>query len=247
MKRTQARRTALALAAFALLHVSAEQGAGQPAGPPPPPVWHAWCMESSEIGGFSVKYFWSKGRSLRVESVIRGQPVLTLVNREWYYAIDVIGNTGIAVQRSPRARAEDARGERPFGDEARIVLERGEKVRSEKLGTATADVYRLNDETARRDVWVAQGGERLPLRVEIFDRALKTPSRRDYMGWTQALDLPDSFFEPDPRVKLERMSYDEYLKSSTNAPAGPVPVLYGSLLHGPSEEPAAVRTDPSPR
>jgi hypothetical protein len=241
--------TSLLAATLALAATAAAQGDKKAAGPPPPPVWHAQAMATSEIGGSSFTHFWSKGRSLRALTVVQGRPVLTLVHRDWYYAIDELGQEGIAVQRSPQARADDAKGERPFGEEAKVMLARGEKIRSEKRGPTTVDIYRLNDESARRDVWVAQGPEHLPLRVEIFDKALKSQHRRDYFGWTQELEIPDAFFEPDPRVKLERYSYDEYLKKSANDPVGPVPVMYGSLLHGEPGEgaPAPATGAPSPR
>jgi hypothetical protein len=243
--------TRVALAAVPLLLAPAlafaQAGDKRPAGPPAPPVWHAQKMETTELSGFSVTYFWSRGRSLRAETVFQGEPMLTLVHGDWYYAIDELRGSGVAIQRGPAARAADARNERPFAEEARMILSRGgEKIRSEKSGTQQVDVYRLNDEAARRDVWVVQGKEPLPLRVEVFDKGMKSQSRRDYIGWTQALDLPDAFFEPDPRVKLERYSYDEYLKKSADGPVGPAPILYGSLLHGePTDE--APRSAPTPR
>jgi hypothetical protein len=247
-------RTRAALA-LGLLLVSApapaQQGQKNAATPRAETVWHAQQMATSEIGGFSISYFWSRGRNLRVATVLQGQPMLTLVHGDTYYAIDELRGTGLAIQRGPAALAADAKGERPFAEEARMVLGRGgEKIRTEKLAGRDIDVYRLNDEAARRDVWVTQGKEPLPLRVEVFDKGLKSPSRRDYIGWTQALELPDAFFEPDPRVKLERYTYDEYVKKAADGPLGPVPILFGTLLHGEPTDgaPAPAPTSaPTPR
>ena len=44
--------------------------------------------------------------------------------------------------------------------------------------------------------------------------------------------LDDAFFEPDPRVVLERLEYADYLARAPQGPVGPAPVLYRDLLHG---------------
>ena len=46
------------------------------------------------------------------------------------------------------------------------------------------------------------------------------------------LELSDAFFEPDPRVKLERVEYADYVTRSQTGPVGPAPVLFSNLLHG---------------
>ncbi|UCE85353.1 MAG: hypothetical protein JSU66_13530, partial [Deltaproteobacteria bacterium] len=84
----------------------------------------------------------------------------------------------------------------------------------------------------RRQVWATQEDPKLPIRVEIFDRASGHTTRADYLEWTRRLDVPDSFFEPDPRLTLERVSYDDYVERSAREAVGPVPVLFGDLLHG---------------
>jgi hypothetical protein len=242
-------RAALALG-FLLLSTAASAQGQKAATPPAQTVWHAQAVSTSPLSGFSLSYYWSRGRSLRVSTVLQGQPMLTLVHGDTYYAIDELGGTGLAIQRGPAALAADAKGERPFADEARMVMSRGEKIRTEKLGGRDVDLYRLNDEAARRDVWVSQGEDRLPFRVEVFDKALKSQSRREYGNWTQALELPDSFFEPDPRVKLERYTYDEYVKKAADGPIGPVPILFGTLLHGEPTDGApapAATSAPTPR
>ena len=131
-------------------------------------------------------------------------------------------------------------------ERAREALRRDwEQTKADLTGNASGhDLNQSIGDTVRQ----ATGKDPLPLRVEVFDKGLKSPSRRDYIGWTQALELPDAFFEPDPRVKLERMSYDEYLKRSAEGPVGSVPILFGSLLHGePTDGAPATTSAPTPR
>jgi hypothetical protein len=206
---------------------------GAPMGPPGPPVWHAESITESPVG-VSFSTFWSKGRSLRAYTVIQGRPVLTLVHGDWYYAIDELGGKGIGVQRSPRALQEDAKAERPFGNEAEFVIRGGgEVIRSENEGSIKVNVWRLTDDYARREVWVPAEGARIPLRVDTFDRQMGVERRVRYVAWSRDIELPDRFFEPDPRFQIERFTYQQYLERTTQ---GPVPVLYGELLHGPRPE-----------
>ena len=222
-----------------LLVATAGAAAGAPAEAPPAasapqPVWHAQAVNEGPAG-LTLTYYWSKGRSLRAFTVVAGRPVLTLVDHDWYYVVDEVSGRGMAVQRASRALAEDARGERPFGQEAEIMVAMGaEKVRTERVGPTEVDVYRLSDHNGRREVWVPADGRRLPLRVEVFDRAMKSNHRVQYIAWTQDLELPERFFQPDPRIELDRMTYDEYLKRAANELL--LPILYGSLLHGPRPE-----------
>lgn len=196
-------------------------------------VWFVQAMNTTPTVGLAISYFWSKGRKLRVSTIVQGQPILTLVSGDWYYAIDVLGERGLAIARSAKALAEDAKGGRPFANEAQLIRDRGgEIVRTDQLGSLVCDIYRLTDEGGRREVWVPQKGEDLPLRVEVFDRATGETRRIDYVGWATSLHLPDSFFDPDPRVELEELTYDEYLKRAGQGPVGPIPVLYGYMLHG---------------
>ena len=233
-------RTILRLLLLAPALALASAAAGAPAEAPtpakavPPPVWHAQAVNEGPAG-LTLTYYWSKGRSLRSFSVVAGRPILTLVHQDWYYVVDEVAGKGIAVQRSTRALEEDAKGGRPFGQEAEIMMDLGaEKVRTERLGPTQVDVYRLSDHKGRREVWVPADGQRLPLRVEVFDRAMKSNHRVQYISWTQDLELPDRFFQPDPRIELDRMTYDEYLKRAATELL--LPILYGSLLHGPRPE-----------
>jgi hypothetical protein len=195
-------------------------------------VWHVQRVAEGPTG-VSITYFWSKGRSMRAVTVVQGRPILTLIYRDWYYVIDEVSGTGLAVQRSTQALQEDAAGGRPFAQEAELIIAQGaELVRTEKLGPTTTEVWRLTDRTGRREVWMPAGGERIPLRAVIFDRAVAEEHTVRYLGWTRNLELRDDFFRPDPRIQLERLTYAEYLKRTAAGPVGPAPVLYNTLLHG---------------
>lgn len=227
-------RWVLLLALIAAAPVSAQEPEPQPQPEPPAPAptWYAQALTSTLVGP-TITFYWSKGRSMRAFTVVQGRPVLTLVHGEWYYVIDQLAGTGLAVQRSAKALAEDARGRRPFAREADLILAQGaERVRTEDLGGMKAHVYRLTDRVSKREVWIPADGERIPLLVEVFDRALKQNRRTQYAGWRRDLRIPDAFFRPDPRVELERFGYEEYLARSAQGPVGELPVLYGTLLHG---------------
>ncbi len=56
------------------------------------------------------------------------------------------------------------------------------------------------------------------------------------MNWSRALEIRDSFFEPDPRVELVQLSYEEYLKRADKEPVTPFPPFFHHLLHGPRED-----------
>jgi hypothetical protein len=208
-----------------------------PMGPSGPPVWHADSVTESPAG-LSFTSYWSKGRSLRSYTVIQGRPVLTLVHGEWYYTIDELGGKGVAVQRSPRALQEDAKVERPFANEAEFVISRGgEVIKTESNGPIKINVWRLSDGSARREVWVPAEGERVPLQVVTFDRQLGAERRVRYISWARDIELPDRFFEPDPRIEFERLTYQEYMdRSAEGGQVTPIPILFSELLHGTRPE-----------
>jgi hypothetical protein len=200
-----------------------------------PDVWYAQRIMGGDTP-IRVEQLWSKGRKLRSETVVAGYPVLTLVSGEFYYVIDPVKMVGLAVRRSPAALLVDRNkpAERPFGSEGEQLSASGaEKVRSDSLGGQACQVFRLTDERGRQEVWVTDSALRLPLRIDAIDRSSGAHVRTDYVGWLQGeLDLPDSYFEPDPRVQLERLEYDEYVKRAAAGPVGPAPVLFRDLLHG---------------
>jgi len=201
-----------------------------------PPVWHVQGVKQGR-GGTTITYYWSKGRSLRALTVVGGHPVVTLVHGDWYHVFDQIGGQGISVRRSDRALAADRKGGRPFARELEVLLAEGaERVGTEQYGGGPVDVYRLTTERGRREVWAAGKDQRLPVYVEMFDRRAMATETIRYLNWSRGLEIPDRFFEPDPRIELRTLTYAEYLEAAGEGPVGPVPVLYGSLLHGPRPE-----------
>lgn len=206
--------------------------------PAPADTWYAQALARGDAG-LGVTHFWSKGPKLRAETVVAGHKIVTIVNGPTYYAYDGTSGQGIAIERDASALEKDRRGRRPFGNEYERLLELGaELVREEKrLGQATG-VYRLTDEFGRRELWVTQDELRIPLRIEIYNRATTQRTTTDYLNWQSGLSIEDAFFEPDPRAKLEAMDYATYAKrTATEGPVGPVPVLYRALLYADSASP----------
>jgi hypothetical protein len=201
------------------------------------PTWYAQALARGELG-LNVTHFWSKGAMLRAETVIAGHAVVTIVKGPWYYAIDELTGRGLAIRRDAGAVARDAPERRPFGNEYEILLAQGaEKVGEEMLWGRSTEVYRITDRQGRREAWVTSDDAKLPLRVEIFDRQSGKQGSTEYVIWNGSLDIPDAFFEPAPDIAFERMEFEEYVRrSAESGSAGPVPVLYASLLHGPVSE-----------
>lgn len=198
----------------------------------PEETWYAEAFTQAD-GTPTQRAMWSKGRKFRDQIVVAGIPATTIVSGDTYYAIDELHGVGVAIQRSPKALALDAKGGRPFLDEAaRIEAEGAEKVRTERIGGRACDVYRITNDDGKREAWLTQDALRLPVRIEVYSRATDTTSLT-YVNWQRGLEIPDAFFEPDPRVRLERMTWQEYVERLGKGPVGPVPILYGDLLLGP--------------
>jgi hypothetical protein len=200
-----------------------------------PTSWYALRITRGDTGVI-VTNLWSSGRNLRAEAVIEGVPIAQLVSGEWYYVIDGARHLGIAVRRSPAALQADLTSKaRPFGNEAVDLEKRGaERVREEDVGGRKAKVLRLTDHMGRHEVWVTDDASALPIRIDSTDRESGVHIVTDYVDWLSSIQVPPAFFEPDPRVQIERLEYDEYLQRSRQGPLGPAPVLFGDLLHGPS-------------
>ncbi len=194
-------------------------------------TWFAEAITPSDIG-IESSYLWSKGRKLRADTVVAGTPVVTIVNGATYYAIDGRSLVGTAIERAPKALANDAKGGRPFlNDSERMIAMGGEKVSSERIAGRPCDVYRLTDSEGKKTIWMTQDNLHLPVKIELFGRAAGQTATT-IINWSRGFDVPDAFFEPDPRVTLERLSYQDYVnRARTRAPSA-VPVLYGDLLHG---------------
>jgi hypothetical protein len=234
--RRVARLFLLALALAGSLAAAEEKRSpkkAQPEKPTAAPTWYGQRFTHGDAG-LIVAHLWSKGRKLRAETVLQGVPITTLVSGEFYYVIDGMRGTGIAVRRSAAALQEDRTrsGDRPFGTEGADLLAKGaELVREEKIAGRACKVYRLTDQLGRHEVSITDDKAALPLRIDSVDRDSGVHVVTDYVDWLREMELPDAFFEPDPRVQLVRMEYEEYLSRSSQGPVGPAPVLFGDLLH----------------
>ena len=196
--------------------------------------WYALRITRGDAGVIAT-HFWSTGRSLRAEAVLSGVLIQQIVSGEWYYVIDDVRGTGIAVRRSAAALEYDRSNPsvRPFGNEAADLIARGaEQVREEQVAGRKARIYRLTDEQGRHEIWVTDDATALPVRIDSTDRNSGAQVITDYVDWLSAIEAPAAFFEPDPRVQLERIEYAEYMDRASRERLGPAPVLFGDLLHG---------------
>lgn len=200
--------------------------------------WYALRITRGDAGVF-VSHFWSRGRSMRAEAVLPGGELIQqIVDGEWYYVIDAVRGTGIGVRRSAAALQFDREHPRarPFGNEAADLIARGaEVVREEQVAGRKAKVHRLTDEQGRHEIWVTDDAAALPIRIDSTDRNSGAHLVSDYVDWLSEVQVPAAFFEPDPRVQLERIEYEEYLERAPRERIGPAPVLFGDLLHGRTE------------
>jgi hypothetical protein len=223
------RTHAAAAALFLALHALALPAAAQE---------DAWWTQRLTFGTGPalVENLWSKGRRMRAESVFDGNPVVTLVDAERYTIIDVLRGTGVSIARSPIAMGQDAKRERPFGYEARSLLEIAEKVGTEVRAGRDVDHYRATARDGdRSEVWVTQDELSLPMEELFRARETGAKNQRIYLRWVQAA-FPDAFFEPGPGLKLEKLSYEQYVERTRKGEAiGPAPPLYADLLHGRRE------------
>lgn len=200
------------------------------------PAEASWFVQRVTTGDtpLRIEYFWSKGSRLRAETVVAGRPIVTLVSGEFYYVIDELAASGVAIRRSPRALAEDGRRGRPFGREGDQMLAEGaEKVGTDDRMGRTCELFRITDRLGRREICLTPDAHRLPVHGQQFDRASRRNVETRYVDWAQGFPASDDFFVPDPRLALERIEYDDYLERARRGSVGPAPVLYRELLHGP--------------
>jgi hypothetical protein len=222
------------IAAVGLVLLSAGAVSAQdPAPPAGPSTWFSQALAHSD-SGLNVAYFWSKGAKLRAETVIAGRRITTIVSGNTYYAYDAVAQVGIAVGRSPKAIAADARGERPFGREFENLVARGaERIREERVMGHDCELYRLTDGLGRRELWVTKDKRRLPVRIVVYRRDTQQTTTTDFINWLTGLSIADGFFQAESSVALERFDYDTFTKrSALGEPIGPVPILYTDLLVG---------------
>ena len=196
-------------------------------------TWFSQVLSHSDAG-LNVSYFWSKGAKLRAETVIAGRRVTTIVSGNTYYAYDAVSQNGVAITRSPKAIAVDARGERPFGREFQNLVAQGaERIRDEDVMGRACEVFRVTDQLGRRELWVTKDKLRLPVRVVVYRRDTQKTTTTDFVNWLTELAISDTFFEPESSIAFQRLDFESYMqRSSTGEPIGPVPVLYTDLLVG---------------
>jgi hypothetical protein len=198
------------------------------------PLEQTWFVQRVTTGDapLRVEYFWSKGSRLRSETVVAGRPILTLVSGEFYYVIDMLAATGVAIRRSSSALAADGKRGRPFGREGeRMLAEGAEKVGHDDQTGRPCELYRLTNQLGRQEICLTP--DLLPIHSNQYARSSHRRVEARYLDWAQGFHASDAFFAPDPRLELERIEYDEYLERSPRAQVGPAPVLYRDLLHGP--------------
>jgi hypothetical protein len=195
-------------------------------------TWYAERITSGDTP-VHVEHLWSRGPKLRAETVIGGRPIVTIVNGERYIMIDRVANTGVSIQRSPKAMAADAKRDRPFGNEWKVLeAAGGELVSTERIAGRTCDLYRLTNADGRREICVSQDEARLPLLLKVWSRASSREARTNYLDWTSHLAINDTFFEPDPSTSLEQLSYEDYVRRASDEQIGPAPPFFRELLHG---------------
>lgn len=197
-----------------------------------PATWHVASIVSGE-SAHRLTHYWSKGPSLRSETMVGAHPIVTLVHGDRYWVYDELLRRGVEIARSPEAVAQDATRTRPFANDfADLVRQRGELVETTALDGLAVEIWRVSDTAGRRTVWVTAGELKVPLRVENFDRASGDTVTLEYSNWISGLDLPDRAFLPPADLVLQRFDYAQYLARSAEAKGGPAPVLHPELLHG---------------
>ncbi|MFT5443936.1 MAG: hypothetical protein ACI8W3_002987 [Myxococcota bacterium] len=197
-------------------------------------TWYVTTRVATEFGTISTHY-WSKGPKLRVQTILAGHPVTTIVSGDTYFVYDAILGRGVAIKRSPTAIAEDRGRGRPFGRELDDLLGAGgEKVQdtAEASEANSYEIYQLTNDNGRRRIMMTASLPPLPMRVETFVRSSGKKAVLEYSGWQRALDIEDAFFAPSSNVDLELVPYEDYIRRIGNEPVGPAPVYYRDLLHG---------------
>lgn len=226
-----------AVAVFSAQAQQAGKSAGGAAQPAPSAanaanqIWYVQSVAQSEVTGYQSGHYWSHGVKFRFETVIDGHPIVNIVNGSNYYALDLFSGVGIVIERSAKAVAQDRLVSRPFGnDHIQLLNEGGELVREEVLFGKPCKVYRLTNDRGRREVWVDKKLD-LPIRAITFQRVTAIETVTDYIGWARDnREMPDSFFAPDPRLKLVNIRYDGFARYAEEGTV--VPVLFPYLIHG---------------
>jgi hypothetical protein len=180
-----------------------------------------------------VEHLWALGPTMRAATVVGGHPIVTLVIGDRYVMYDAAVGSGISIARHPGSIAGDETRGRPFGNELDFILEMGaEKVGEEKLAGRSCDLYRVSHDRGKIEVCAAQDELRLPLVRRNWLKATGNRAETRYLEWVRNMAAAPNFFEPDPRITIEAMTYEEFRTRSAGGQAvGPAPVLYPELLH----------------
>ncbi|MCP3982751.1 MAG: hypothetical protein GY723_00085 [bacterium] len=195
-------------------------------------LWYAEKYAAGDVP-ISVEQLWSRGPLFRSETVIAGHPIVTIVRADRYIIIDRLTQKGVSIERHPKALKESAAGKRPFGTELEALLAAGgEFVREQDYAGNKCDLYRLTSQEGRREVCVTQDDEKLPVLTRVWMRSTQRRAESRFMNWTQQVEAPESFFDPDPRIPLSQISYQEYTERAATDLEIPAPPLYRALLHG---------------
>ena len=184
---------------------------------------------------FRVEHFWSSGPKVRMDTVIRAQPFVTIVQGEYYTVIDPVRNTATAIRRHPSALKleREIQGKRPFARDADRLIEAGaEQVGSEKIAGRQSLHFRVSNRLAASEAWVTEDEFQLPMRVIRYDRTSGETRREDFIDWARDLELPDAFFQPASTVTVERLEYNQYGERVEDRTSSLVPILIPELLHG---------------
>jgi outer membrane lipoprotein-sorting protein len=237
MRRVAGAGAALLVALHLAVAAHAAGDKKKPAAEPAEKAATSWYAQRITHGdtGIAVEHYWSKGRKLHAELVVQGASIQTIVAGEFYTILDMTNQKGVRIRRSPAALELDEQkpNERPFGRDGEDLVAKGaEFVRSDNLADRPCRVLRITDEVGKREVWVSDDKKKLPLRIDFWARASGMHTTTDYIDWIADPVLSDAFFEPDPRIQLETIEYDDYVKRSGQGPVGPAPVLFSPLLHG---------------
>jgi hypothetical protein len=81
-------------------------------------------------------------------------------------------------------------------------------------------------------VCVSRDEARLPLLLRVWRRQSGKEAVTRYLDWVPGVALSDDFFQPDPRVALEQLTYDDFVRRAGKEEIGPAPPLFRELLHG---------------
>lgn len=195
-------------------------------------MWYAEKYAAGDVP-ISVEQLWSRGPLFRSETVIAGHPIVTIIRGDRYIIIDRLEQTGVSIERNPKALKDSEAGKRPFGTELDGLLAAGgEFVHEQDFAGNKCDLYRLTSQEGRREVCTTQDDEKLPVLTRVWMRSSQRRAENRYVNWTQQVQVPETFFDPDPRIPLRQVSYQEYVDRAPKDLKLPAPPLYRNLLHG---------------